>query len=197
MSGRVRQITFLRHGLTRPQAEGRYCGHLDPPLSRAGREQVRRLRRRQAWPATVFCSDLRRGVETVALLLPGTDVRIRREWREIAFGDWEGMTWKETGCADPGVVLAADFCFPRGETLEQLRQRVRRGLDEVMRAGEEDVLVIAHQGSIAAAVTLLREEPAQSVWRYRLACASAGVMEWGQGGWRLSGDWQIGDEGVA
>ena len=197
MSQRLRRIVFLRHGLTALQAERRYCGHLDPPLTEEGRDQVKRLRRRRVWPATVISSDLRRCLETASLLLPKVTPRIRPEWREIAFGDWEGLTWEQTGCSDPESLRHSDFCFPRGETMMRLCMRVQHGLDEIMPVAEEAVLVIAHQGSIAAAVTLLLGKPASSVWDYRLPCAGVGIVERGEAGWVLQGEWQVQREGMA
>lgn len=190
----LQRITFLRHGLTAPQQERRYCGHLDAPLAPEGRRQIARLRRRRAWPPAVFCSDLRRCVETAAMLLPGVPPRIRPEWREIGFGAWEGLTWEETGCSDPDRLRHPDFCFPRGETTVRLQARVQRGLNEVLSFEAEEVLVIAHQGSIAAAMTLLLDLPVTSIWDFRLPCGEIRVVESSGDGWRIPESRPISEE---
>ena len=39
----VRRLLLVRHGITEWNREGRFQGHLDPPLAASGREQARLL----------------------------------------------------------------------------------------------------------------------------------------------------------
>lgn len=197
MTRELQRIVFLRHGLTLPQQQRRYCGHADPPLAPEGRRHITRLRETRAWPGTVVCSDLRRSIETASLLLPRVSPRIRPEWREINFGAWEGLTWEETGCKDPDLLRHPDFCFPRGETMARLQSRVERGLRDVLRMAAEECLVIAHQGSIAAAFTLLLQTPLPTLWNYSLPCGGFCILERTGTGWVLQKDCALTPEGVA
>lgn len=193
----TRQIIFLRHGVTAPQQQRRYCGQLDPPLAPEGRRQIAGLRERRVWPSVVVCSDLRRCLETAALLLPRRSPRIRPAWREIDFGAWEGLTWEETGCDAPERLRHPDFCFPQGETLARLQTRVERGLQEVLQIPADDCLVIAHQGSIAVALTLLLKLPLHSIWDFHLPCGACRAVDFSSNGWELQSEEALTPRGVA
>jgi len=197
MTRELQRIVFLRHGLTLPQQQRRYCGQMDPPLAPEGRRQIARLQDSRTWPGEVVCSDLRRSIETALLLVPRVPPRIRPEWREINFGAWEGLTWEETGCEDPERLRHPDFCFPRGETMARLQARVERGLREVLRIPAEECLVIAHQGSIAAAFTLLLQTPLPTLWNYSLPCGGFRILERTGTGWVPQKDDERTPEGVA
>ncbi len=193
----LKRLIFLRHGLTLPQQQHRYCGQMDPPLAPEGRRQIMRLRDGRAWPGEVVCSDLRRSIETASRLLPHVSPRIRTEWREINFGAWEGLTWEETGCKDPDLLRHPDFCFPRGETMIRLQARVERGLRDVLQTPAEECLVIAHQGSIAAAITLLLQTSLPTLWDYSLPCGGFRILERTGTEWGLQKDDERTPEGVA
>ena len=95
-----RRIYLVRHGAVETSGDDRrYLGHLDVPLSPAGRRQAQALRERlqQVPLAAIYCSDLRRSVETAAIIAAphGLTPGARREFREIGLGAWEGLTFDE------------------------------------------------------------------------------------------------------
>lgn len=193
MISSVRKLVFIRHGITPIQEEGRYCGHLDPSLSTQGKSQALALvsRVRNFAPGCTFGSDLRRCAETAALLSPGTRFQPLTELREIAFGDYEGRTFAEIGQADLDPLSNPDHCFPSGESLRVLCARVSLGMDTVLAAGSETVWVIAHAGSLAAAVLFLLRRSLDHFWAYQLPHGGLAVLENRPQGWSVvSGDWR-------
>jgi broad specificity phosphatase PhoE len=93
------RLLLVRHGATTLSAEDRFAGSTDVALSDEGRHQAARLGHRLADDpiAAVYCSPMRRTIETAALvaephrLAPVT----RPGLREIDHGHWEGLTRQE------------------------------------------------------------------------------------------------------
>ncbi|MET3549371.1 alpha-ribazole phosphatase [Paenibacillus favisporus] len=97
----VKQVDLLlvRHGTTRWNREKRYLGHTDIPLDPGGRNELAPLARELAGKAFhgVYCSDLARCRETLAIISPAHadtamyDPRLR----EMDFGAWERHTYEQ------------------------------------------------------------------------------------------------------
>ncbi len=75
---------LLRHGETEWNAQNRFCGRSDVPLSDAGREQARRLGDRlKSVPLDVlYTSPLRRAFETARLISDAIGLESIDEIRE-------------------------------------------------------------------------------------------------------------------
>ena len=85
-------VWLLRHGMTACNAEGRYQGRLDVPLSPEG---AKALRAAEFAPETVYVSPLRRAVQTAQILFPTSDLETVEDLAEIDFGDFDGRTADE------------------------------------------------------------------------------------------------------
>ena len=96
-----RKIYLVRHGAVQREGNGkRFIGQLDLPLSCEGIQQIQRLKAElhDAQLSAVFCSDLKRSVETAAILTemsPELTPIQKPELREINLGEWEGLTFDE------------------------------------------------------------------------------------------------------
>ncbi len=111
------RLIFVRHGETAYNAENRLQGQLDTPLNPRGREQARAvggtLRRlvgseidRLEAADAFFASPLERARETMeiardAMGLPPSRYRLDPVLKELSFGAWEGLTWREIEARDP------------------------------------------------------------------------------------------------
>jgi phosphohistidine phosphatase SixA len=97
----TRRLWLVRHGLTEWNAQQRFCGHSDIPLSARGRVQAHWLVRQlqDEAIATVCTSDLVRVRETAEIIASQStqvvQLRVSAGWREIDFGAWEGLTYAE------------------------------------------------------------------------------------------------------
>jgi broad specificity phosphatase PhoE len=108
-----------------------------------------------------FASPLERARETMELVreamgLPPKPYRLDEALMEIAFGDWEGLTWAEVRARDPESVSArrADkwgFVPPGGESYVMLAERIRLWLAAL----EGDAFVVSHGGVVRALMTML------------------------------------------
>ena len=93
------RLLLVRHGATTLSAEDRFAGSTDVALSDEGRHQAARLGARLADHAiaAVYCSPMRRTIETAALIAEAHKLApvTRPGLREIDHGHWEGLTRQE------------------------------------------------------------------------------------------------------
>ena len=144
-------IYLIRHGETAYNAEKRYQGTHDIPLSAAGRSKLRDSGER---PARVYVTPLRRTRETAELLFPNAEQIIVPGLREMSFGAFEGRNYLEME-HDPDYRAWVDgLCrgkCPGGESQEEFANRTSaafsRLVTEAAQGGEETVYIVAHGGT--------------------------------------------------
>jgi 2,3-bisphosphoglycerate-dependent phosphoglycerate mutase len=114
------EIVFETHSTTEDNEAGRATGWLPGRLSEQGRAQARELGRRRAKDgvAAVFCSDLRRAVQTAELAFDGSGVPVLHDWRlrECDYGELNGMPAAEMHA---GRRDHLDVPYPGGESWRQ------------------------------------------------------------------------------
>ena len=152
------RIFLVRHGATTLSAEDRFAGSTDVELSDAGRSQAEALSRRLAKEtlAAVYCSPMRRTVETASILArphrlaPKPDEGLM----EIAHGRWEGKRRSEVEAefAEEYAAWEADpFTFaPQGgeSGLHVLARALPVIRDIVVRHAGQSVGVVSHKATI-------------------------------------------------
>jgi broad specificity phosphatase PhoE len=121
----VRRLFLVRHGESTWNADGRWQGQADPPLTDLGERQARSAAAAVAAlaPAIVVASDLERARSTAALLAPGVVLEVEPAFRERDAGEWTGLTRDEIEERYPGD-LAAWRSPPSFEGDEPLLARV-------------------------------------------------------------------------
>lgn len=168
-------LYYVRHGLTDWNSEGRLQGQHDIPLNKAGRAQAGAcgeiLRDLIACAGRTppdmgyVSSPLIRARETMEIMRAtlgldragyGTEARLA----EIAFGDWEGLTYGDVLKRDRDIVATREgnkwlFRPPGGETYEEVAQRVGAWYAGV----ERDTVVCAHGGTARALIGFLAIAP--------------------------------------
>jgi alpha-ribazole phosphatase len=129
-------------------------GWTDLPADLSDTARLARLRAALPLGAPVLTSDLSRAVATAdALDLGGPRLPPDPRLRELHFGAWEGRTADEVEAEAPG--LLRDFYdrpgkvrAPGGEGWHDLAARVEAAVDEGLRLGVTDLVVVAHMGPI-------------------------------------------------
>ena len=122
---RTTRIVLVRHGQSTWNADGRWQGQADPPLSALGEVQAQAAA--DACPAVdaVVASDLMRAQQTAGIIAEQRGFgAVRREprLRETYTAEWTGLTRDEIEEAWPGW-LAADRRPPGFEAWEAVAQR--------------------------------------------------------------------------
>ncbi len=180
-------VWLVRHGAAdvRP---GVAIGASDPPLSEAGREQAERLAQALSCRplARVVSSDLGRATATAAAIAAphGLAVETTAALREIDFGAWEGRPlselWRESPqeAAAWGVNLrATPASF--GERFDDLEERVlefwrrREGEASLGPGRGDDVVVVAHRGTLVVLLAAIWRVPIERAWRWRCSVGTA------------------------
>ena len=144
-------VFLLRHGQTRGNLERRYVGSTDEPLCPQGREALALVRPPEA--DFIYVSPMVRCRETAALLYPGREQEVVPDFRETAFGTFEGHTYEELK-DDPAYQAWLDSAGavppPGGEGGAAVRRRVAEAfLALAARHGPEDrAALVVHGGTI-------------------------------------------------
>lgn len=179
---------LVRHGETDWNLTERIQGQVDTPLNATGRRQVGHLARRleDVHIDAIYSSDLARTHETARIIAADRDIAIATDpdLREFSFGEWEGLTSDEIEALQPGAMaerISAGneaFSAPGGENTWQVLERVRRFCTRAAERHDpsDDVLIVAHGGSIRALAVALLDLAVTDFWRFRIHCASLGIV---------------------
>lgn len=174
------RIELIRHGETAYQAEGRYQGRRDVPLSERGRRALRQAARTVD---TVYVTPLRRTAETAAILFPQAEQLAVDALREMDFGAFEGRNYQEMA-RDPAYRAWVDgFCLgpcPGGEGKEAFCARVCPAfaalVDGALGRGEAELVVVAHGGTQMAVMERFAE-PQRPYFDWRLKSGQGYVLD--------------------
>jgi broad specificity phosphatase PhoE len=151
-------VVIIRHGQSQGNAEGRFGGHTDTPLSPRGRRQAEATARALASEKfdAIYSSDLPRAIETASPLSRLTNVPLETTdaLRERSVGVMEGLTFEEAAEQHPEqyqALLRRDFehVLLGGESYRQTLDRASRKLDEVIEQHKGGrIALFAHTGTI-------------------------------------------------
>ena len=152
-----RKIYLVRHGAVQREGNGkRFIGQLDLPLSCEGIQQLQRLKAElhDAQLSAVFCSDLKRSVETAAILTEMSPVLTpiqKPDLREINLGEWEGLTFDEVSRRHPEHFRErgrdiVHYQPPGGESFLDCAKRVIPAFYEMIHATRGNILIVGHAG---------------------------------------------------
>jgi len=176
------EIIFEYHSTSVDNEAGVASGWRDPPLSPAGRERAKELgeRRQVEQIDAVFCSDLRRAVETAEIAFGDAfPIRPDSRLREYDYGTMTGSPPESIHAERPHRV---DTPFPEGESLRDVVERVRDFLDDVGSDWDGKRMVVIGHGATKLALDHLlgaksledaacqpfNWEPVPPSWRYVL-----------------------------
>jgi broad specificity phosphatase PhoE len=145
------RVLLARHGQSAWNAEGRWQGQADPPLTDLGRRQAHEAARALGALDAIWASDLQRAAQTAAIIsadLGVGPVVLDPDLRERDAGEFSGLTRDEIEARFPGHL--ADRRRPPGwEPDEHL---LARGLRVVARIAAAvpggDVLAVTHGGLV-------------------------------------------------
>ena len=177
-------IYYVRHGLTDWNVEQRLQGRHDLPLNAQGQAQavrcgeiLRGLLVRDGRPPEDLdyvssplvrarkTMEIMRGTLGLEPLCYGVDERLA----EIAFGEWEGLTYADVLVRDHDVVARREsnkwsFLPPGGESYAEVTVRMRQWYETVA----DDIVVAAHGGTARALIAHLGLAPPDEATHYSI-----------------------------
>jgi probable phosphoglycerate mutase len=152
------RLLLVRHGQSTWNADGRWQGWADPPLTDLGRSQAEAAAPAAAPVDAVVASDLQRARVTAQLMadalgIGAHQVQVEPDLRERDVGDFTGLTRAEIEERWPGVLAQGNASIARdprfGETVEVLAARVDAALRRLAGAfAGQRVLVVTHGGVV-------------------------------------------------
>jgi probable phosphoglycerate mutase len=187
------RVVVVRHGETQWNAEMRFQGYSDSPLTAIGLAQAEALAARLATEKfdAIYSSDLGRVRQTIAPLIArtGQDVQFSADLRERCYGMLEGKTLPELEAEFPGELANYRGRDPRsvppgGESMEQFHNRIVATLERI--AGENlgrKIAVVAHGGVLSALYRHANGMPLNAARSYTLNNASINRFRFAKKRW--------------
>jgi broad specificity phosphatase PhoE len=164
------KLFCVRHGETLYNLEGRIQGQSDSHLSPLGRRQCRAVASALAGHEidAIIASPLARALESAQVVADRLNLSVLTDPRlmEINAGIFQGLTWNEITERFPNETVRwrsqdPDFRIPGGESRRDVMLRARQAFCAIREAGYQRAAVIAHGGSLSAALKALLEIPAE------------------------------------
>jgi broad specificity phosphatase PhoE len=171
----VLELIYETHSTTTDNESGHATGWLPGRLTEQGRGQAAELDERRRDVDAVFCSDLGRALETVAIAFGGSDVPVFYDWRlrEVNYGVLNGAPVEELELAKH-----VDVPFPGGESYRDVVTRIESLLADLRRGWDgKRVVVVSHAAPRWALQHLLDGTPLEEL--------GAAPFEW-QPGWEFT-----------
>ncbi|MGH8085190.1 MAG: histidine phosphatase family protein [Lysobacter sp.] len=182
------KLILARHGETPWNAEGRYQGQSDIPLSPVGEAQARALgeRLRDVPIARAVASPLGRARQTAEFALGERRAMLSTDpgLMEIAHGTWEGLLASEIDARDPDRLQAwrvtpHEVLMPQGESLQHVFDRAWPALERAADGlGTDDtLLVVAHDAVNRVLLCHVLGIPFGRLWTFRQAPTTLNLLE--------------------
>jgi broad specificity phosphatase PhoE len=179
-------VVIIRHGQSQGNAEGRFGGHTDTPLSPRGRRQAEATARTLSSEkfSAIYSSDLPRAIETATPLarLTRAPLETTEALRERSVGVMEGLTFEEAAELHPEqyqALLRRDFehVLLGGESYRQTLDRASRKLDKAIEQHKGGrIAIFAHTGTICILILhLLGALDAPELKPVWIATANCGI----------------------
>jgi len=188
-------LIFVRHGETESNAEKRFMGHLDSPLSEMGLAQVAAVAARlaKADASAIYTSDLGRAAATAERIssICGLPVVSDARLRERHAGVFQGLSYAEARERFPAAYTETEnptpeSAIPGGESALQVQARFVPFLDEVcQRHDGQDVILVTHGAFIRTVLWHLLESSYATARWARVDNTSLSVFHGENGRWAL------------
>ena len=179
------RLLLVRHATA--QGNGRFQGQRNVPLTDTGRRELPLLVKKcSKYPVRViYSSDLRRACETAEAIAQefGLELKTRSELREMSFGTWEGLSWKQVTSCFPDAARLWLERFPRhtipgAESFSSFKRRVAQAVREIVRANPgRCVVIVSHAGVIRVALARALGLPDRNLFRLEQSPCAVNVID--------------------
>ena len=189
-----RVIYLVRHGKIHQEDEQRrYIGQIDLPLTEEGIRQAQNLQRRfeSTDISAVFCSDLRRSVDTAKIIAGSREIRVvvRQDLREVCMGEWEGCKFGEIAQRYPEEFRArgadiANYRVPGGESFADCSSRVIAALESILASTAGNLVIVGHAGANRLLLCHVLGMPIANVFRIGQDYGCLNIIQCGTSGYQ-------------
>ncbi len=193
------RLFLIRHALVEPSARTTMYGTMDVALCELALAQeaasYRWLARRLPHPARWFVTPLSRTRATAAAIFaagyPEAGLTVEPGMIEQDLGEWQGLphdVFAERLLHKPHPFwsIASDERPPGGESFRDVAERVGPVIERLVAEHEGgDVVIVAHGGSIRAAIAHVMEIPPAAALSFSIKNLSLTRLEKQEGDWRI------------
>ena len=164
------KLILVRHALTVDNQKSRLSGHIDSSVSEEGKEQIDKI--------TNYLKDF-----DIDKIYTTTSSRTKDSLKEISFGDFEGLTFKEIENRYPEefqdmIKKGYEYKYPNGESLIDSYNRVCTELDNIISdCDNQTILICSHGGTIRNIITYLISNSYKYHWNFKIDNGSVTILE--------------------
>ncbi len=169
-------LYLIRHGETSMNRAGVFLGSTDSALNELGISQAVELAKafRYIELDVILSSPLKRAINTALHIAAEKDIDIRQDdnLKEINFGIWEGMQYKEIIKLNPKEWEERgenwlDFSPKGGESFQYFYNRVSDTIDSILdKYKGRKIAVISHDGVMKAIASKLLNMGQEGFWNF-------------------------------
>ena len=167
-------LYLIRHGETMLNKKGVYYGLTDCELNSKGINQCLELKNLQKEFDVVISSPLKRAVKTAEIIsgLDKKDIVIDKELREINFGKWEGLDYKEISNLykkewTEWINKWKTKAPPEGESFINHFNRVNNAISNILNVYKgKKIMIVSHQGCLRIITSILINMNDKVYWNF-------------------------------
>ncbi len=190
------KVILIRHGETDWNTQQIFRGKIDIPLNESGLAQARAVREslKDREIDRIYSSPLSRALETARILGENRNLKIETEeaFIDIDFGRWQGLSHQkvreahkdlyEMWLSNPQTVT-----FPEGESLETVRTRSGKALEEIVKNHPGETLaIVSHRVLNKVLLCAVLGVELSHFWYIRQDTCAINVFEYKDGAFYLT-----------
>lgn len=149
----VKKWYLIRHGETDFNKKRFFYGKADVSINETGKEQASQIHQLLKGRAIsrIYTSQLKRTLETAAIIFPDQIPTAYKALNERDFGLWEGRTANEIQAAFPLVweewlESPFDVTPSKAEPFQKFKDRVQSIVEEIRETEDDEIAIVGHLG---------------------------------------------------
>lgn len=179
-------LFLTRHATTKANEHKVFSGFGEAMISHQGEKEIKALTKgfEKFHIDAIYSSPSARAVQTIEGIAKkkNKEVQVLEALREIHFGDFEGLSFKEMNIKYPEelskmINLGPHYCYPNGESLVSSYKRTAVKMAEIKKKHEgEKILICAHAGTIRNILSYAVCGSHELHWHFKIENASLTVV---------------------
>lgn len=186
------EVVIVRHGQTAANFSRRYQGNHDAPLSDQGIITLDRTKKcllNKNWQK-IYTSTKQRAQQTARLLTDQTTFEVDERLNERNFGIFEEKSFQELTNQYPLETRKWNedwlhYKIPDGESAFEVYERVKHFMQELEKTGDQQVLIVTHEGIMKMISCYLMDDTISLFWRFSFECGSFFTIRYEYGHWSM------------
>lgn len=166
-------ITYFTHSTSEHNEKKVLAGWYGTKLSELGKKQSLELREliKDKNFDVIFCSDLKRAVETARIAFKEKDIIKDKRLRECNYGDFTGAPFSDLVIAD-SILKYVNKPFPNGESYKDVEKRMKSFLKDLLKNYPgKNVAIVSHRTPQLVLEVLLNgktwKQAIEEDWRFK------------------------------